>query len=297
MPKGRRPGQQKGENSAEVGGQFTRDGSSPLPTGSGPTSTGPAPSLSPDGPAAALQKWLARRLGPRLALVAICLLMLWSSWPSIRQSPGIQAVAEWCENQLPLPRATPGKFTIALTHLGGDVDSEVESLVATGLSELRGIHLLRLKRTIRLAPEASTTEVKRAESRARQWLTDSGADVVVWGPAIRANGKVVPKLFVSPRPPDDSADQLKRFPLDGETLALPAIFWSDLAYAAKLAVLQAAKPVLMRDGLFPAEQTDILIAKAKDLLSQTKPGTGWSSEGRSQLRLVIAMGLGRDDRS
>jgi tetratricopeptide (TPR) repeat protein len=128
--------------------------------------------------------WVRRTVGERWFMVLalpVGLVILWS----ILGFPGFASAKKWCDDRLrSIPHAQPGVFTVAVARFGGDEDDRLQQEIAQSLGDLKEIGregVLRIPRTI--AP--SCLNVKTADSlgdaQAHEYLTESGADLLLWG--------------------------------------------------------------------------------------------------------------------
>src|SRR5262249_32311952 len=103
-------------------------------------------------------------------------------------------------------------------------DDLVDAAAAQALLEISGIQVLRFDRTI---PIGGTQEVDAGRTRARQYLNESGAHVLVWGTLLAANERVVPKLYFTLASDVQLPKESARYQLTND-LDLPPMFRSDL---------------------------------------------------------------------
>ncbi len=141
-----------------------------------------------------IEQWVATHLGVK-GIVALAVLFaigaLWWNWEKIRKLPGIawflRRRARRPQPPPPLPRASPGRFAVAVAHLENDRNSEQERLVIEALTEIGAVQVLRFDRVI--APQRDNVEeaVKEGHEQARALLAESGSDVLIWEPCSAAS--------------------------------------------------------------------------------------------------------------
>jgi len=96
--------------------------------------------------------------------------------------------------QKPIPKADPGRFAIALAHLEHDSDGEVERTLAQLLSEFDGVQQLRFDRVISLEGGDIEKTESAGHDEAKAYLSQSGAQVLIWGSVLHQGGDLVPNL-------------------------------------------------------------------------------------------------------
>jgi hypothetical protein len=128
-----------------------------------------------------VESWIRKRFGmPGLAVLA-CIFFavgIWWNWKDVKELPGIQALVARL-NQAALPKADPGKFNIAITHLEGDDQHEMERLIRESLHEFPSVVTLTFDRTIMSEHGNSEQDERVGHERARALLKTSGADVMI----------------------------------------------------------------------------------------------------------------------
>jgi hypothetical protein len=138
---------------------------------------------------------LRRAFGPRGAFIIFAVLILaWSFRSEIAEVVAdlhAQIVQWW-----PLPKAKPDVFTVALARLEDDDEkTHIEPTLAQDLQELsasNGIAVMEFPRTI---TADSAGDIQTGHAKAREWLKQSGAQVLIWGKVLTAGGKSVPQLY------------------------------------------------------------------------------------------------------
>jgi hypothetical protein len=127
-------------------------------------------------------------------------------WDKIVNLPGIAEVVK-VAGQKPLPRADPNRFSIAVAHLEGDANSELEQILVDALGRLvdadqssggRSLQVLHFDRTIELKGGDLEIEASNGHEAARRLLMESGADVLLWGKVLREGNETRPRLFWTP---------------------------------------------------------------------------------------------------
>jgi hypothetical protein len=107
------------------------------------------------------EEWVWKRFGRRgivMLAVGLALTMIWWNWKEIAKLPGIAEMVK-VGSQEPLPPADPERFSIAITHFGGDTDYVQEGVLRDALrrfverdqgADKLDVQLLHFDRTIEM---------------------------------------------------------------------------------------------------------------------------------------------------
>jgi len=195
-------------------------------------------------------------------------------------------IVEWS----PLPKAPPDIFTVAIARLEDDnAQTHVGPTLVQDLQELggaNGVAVLEFRRT--LAAD-SPTDVQAGKIKAREWLKRSGAQALIWGKVLTANGKSVPELYwtvdanANPKKPSD------RYVL-GEDLRLPPVFQADLADILHLLVTTQSSAFNAEEGNFVADRLLPFIDRVRHLLESEAAKT-WPAEDVARTNLILGNAL------
>jgi tetratricopeptide (TPR) repeat protein len=231
-----------------------------------------------------IKKLTFRQLGwPGLILLAMIpiIFFIWWNWEQAKKVPGLGHIVQRM-SQDPIPLADPAKFSIAVSHLQGDLEGTPhERLVVEALKEVHGLEILRFDRTIYLEDSHPQQSEQAGHERAQQYLHESGADVLIWGSVLSSGSKALLKLhwtINSKRPAG-----WRRYP-PTENLDLPELFWGDLSTI--LVFIVTANQEQYEHGSFVADQVTSHITKIRKLLEDK--GHSWKPEFRLVLRLLLA---------
>jgi len=127
-----------------------------------------------------------------IALGAACFFVWWK-WKEIKELPGIEPIVAGFKRK-PIPRASAGRLTIAVTHLARDnKDREHETLLRDELQQFEGIELVQP-----VDRKLDDGDRKKAEEDARGLLKQTEADVLIWGGVISLGGKSAMRDLHSP---------------------------------------------------------------------------------------------------
>lgn len=119
--------------------------------------------------------------------VVIGVVAIWWQWDQIVKLPVIAQVAKFVSRE-PLPRADPQRFSIAVAHLEGDTNSELEQILVDALERFvdedrssggPSLQILHFDRTIQLKGGDVEIEAGKGHEAARRLLAESGADVLL----------------------------------------------------------------------------------------------------------------------
>lgn len=232
-----------------------------------------------------IKKFIFRKFGwPGLIFLALITLLfyIWLNWEQGKRVPGLRYVIQWM-SQDPIPRANPSQFSIAVSHLQGDLEGTPhERLIVEALTEVQGLEVLRFDRTIYLEDSRPQQSEKAGHERAQEYLHESGADILIWGSVLSSGGKALLKLHwtINAKRPAGWG----RYP-PTENLDLPELFWGDLSTV--LLFIVSASQDQYKQGSFVADQVTGQINKIRMLLEDR--GQTWKPEFRLLLKLLLAV--------
>jgi hypothetical protein len=232
--------------------------------------------------------WLLGRRVTHVVLAAIVLILLIASQiTSLReyytQIAGLFSDAHTLISELwPLPKANPDLFTVALVRLDNDQKGpngkgEMEYIIVNDLEEIKGIGVLELSR-----PPIPYGDLKGADRLASKYLTQSGAQILIWGNVISIPGKSVSKLHLTACN-KECPGMVSRYALSDD-LNLPPLFVTDLANVICLVVGTQSAAFSSESGHFTKELAPF-IQRAKQLLA-TAGSPSWSAENLSEIRVL-----------
>jgi tetratricopeptide (TPR) repeat protein len=223
--------------------------------------------------------WLKHRAQNKaiLCLLAIGLAIgaVWWNWPEIEQKPFVKDILAVLKPETALPVAKNGAYNVLLADLTGETDEQMVTNIADSVNGLEGVHAARLKRA--LAGDATPQTL----SKARQYLRETGFDVLIWGQVIRHGDRSVPKLYLehaSAREEQRLARQ-GRYALTESTLELPELFWSDLRAILEIKIASDAS-VAYESGTYKSDRLRPVIEKIERLTS-SNDFSRWSQDVRA----------------
>jgi hypothetical protein len=202
---------------------------------------------------------------------------VWWYWPEIKQRPFVKGILAALIPEPALPVAERGAYSVLLADLTGETDEQMVTNIADSLNGLEGVHAARLKRAL---PGDATPQTL---SKARQYLRESGFDVLIWGHVIRHDDRSVPKLYLehaSAREETRLARQ-RRYELTESTLDLPPLFWSDLRAILELKITSDAS-VAYEPGTYKADRLRPVIEKIKRL-TRSNDFSRWPQDTRAAI--------------
>ena len=218
---------------------------------------------------------------------------IWWKWPDIRKRPFVGKIVDRFR-RAPLPTADPARFTVAIAHLQDDDEQEHEKLIFQDLNEgfagedKNAVQILRFDRTIETAAAQDLeSDVATGHQTARSYLAESGAEVLIWGTAIRSGEASVPKLYWTTAREGDPSRNPGRYAT--EDLALPEVFWTDLVDVLRLLVVARDAEFHSLQGHFVVDRVGPFVEKVRSLL--TGGGHGWTEEASARVQLVLANSL------
>jgi len=204
--------------------------------------------------------------------------------------PLISDASSWISAKLPMPKARPGTFTVAVAQLNNDPDGKYTSLIVQDLQTVRGIDILPLNRTIPLEPNRfhQSASSRPDISKAHLYLKESGAQVLVWGSVLRSDQRTVPDLLLTPN--GNVYVREGRYSLTDD-LNLPIVFWGQLAEALEVALTSVYVASVTQNGL-TENVVRSFVKRVDTLLRDTDGQQGWSQQTRDDMRYLIATTYG-----
>lgn len=159
-----------------------------------------------------------------------------------------------------LPRPPADRFAVAIAHIEGDKDGDIETLIVESLKNIPGVEPVRFDRSSEILMADQPTEAERqATIDARAWLGQSGADILLLGYVVPTSEKLV-RLLLVPRLADDT-------------------------FEAKLAASNAIEFPLYAKEPFQ----DVVRAQVLAYLGQFDPGRANAGELRSAIQKLIEL--------
>jgi tetratricopeptide (TPR) repeat protein len=218
---------------------------------------------------------------PGLVLLFVLFVVgyVWWNWEHAKTVPFIGPALRWA-TQDAIPTADPTRFSIGVAHLYGDQSGYPhEQLIMEALREAQGIQVLRFDRLIEVQASQPEGGERAGHEQAQKYLSESGADVLVWGTVLSSGGQTVFKLYLT----SNQAKAQGRF-LPTADLALPESFWTRAKTI--LAFLIVAYQNQYNEGLSVANQLTSQMEKITSLLNSTD--RNWEPEFRLLLRVHLA---------
>ncbi|MEM5449110.1 hypothetical protein [Paraburkholderia guartelaensis] len=236
-----------------------------------------------------VQDKLRKRFGVVGTLVILSV-GIWWQWDHVSKLPGIGPFVDYL-TEAPLPRATNGKFNIAIAHLEGDDGHQMEAKIRESLSDFPAVSTLSFDRVIESEHSNNTQDERKAHDRARAMLKESGADVLIWGVVLKQGDESIPKLYWTPS--EALAERIPpgRYPFKiSEDLRLPIVFWRDLTHILGLLVIENEKEFLTPDGPHQRDQLEPFIGRVRELLTSSEANQ-WSGATRVEVQRIFATAL------
>lgn len=237
-----------------------------------------------------LRAWLYKHFG----IVGLVILSLgwWVvskiRWGWFRQFPGIRSVLAR-RSLSPLPKSAPNRFTVAIAQLDGDTNEETRTLLAQSLADVSSLDTTLFERAIPLSTGNIRVAVESGHVQAREYLAESGADVLIWGVVLRHDGQSIPKLFWTTSASDGFSIAPDRYPINPD-LELPEIFWKDLAQVLHLLVEHGVTRSSSEGKSVDSTELSSYIDKVSSLL-RGSTAQGWSAETKTRVKFILANAL------
>ena len=191
------------------------------------------------------------------------------------------------EAPVPIPKADPNRFSVALAHLTHDDGQEVERLIIESIKDVAGVQILRFDRTISAEGPIPEKSEREAHEMARSLLREASADALIWGTVLSHGGRTAPRLYWTTA---DSAMRSKQ-PYIPENFRLPEVFWEDLVEVLRLLVVTRSSGLFARRGLNVAADLTPFVEKVRNLLESDQASKRWTARAASEVMFILAWAL------
>ncbi len=242
-----------------------------------------------------LGDWVRQRVFERYGIRGILGLALlagaffvWTQWSTVSRWPGISSFVAYVSRD-PLPQADPHRFSVAIAHLeDDDANRTHEKLIVRLLHEFEGVQVLALDRTIPVHGSLPEEQERKGHEKARQYLEESNASVLIWGRVLEYGDQSKPDLYLTAAAGQDGRS--RQYTLDaGTEFSLPNVFWEDLADVLRLVIgTQAAQ---FDEGHYVADRLQPFIARVRTLLKMSTGRPGWGPRQRASTQYLLANAL------
>jgi hypothetical protein len=185
-----------------------------------------------------------------------------------------------------LPHADPNKFTVFVAELADDQQNTARNAIVIALQNTEGITIQLLSTSI--AAEGSS-EVEVGEERARKYLKQSGAELLIWGALLPIDGHETVHLYFTTLRTAGVEDLVGQYELQPSLIIDPS-FWGDLVDSIRLAVVSSATTTAHDNCSKISQQLKALI----EAVSRSIDGAGaqyWPTSTRMSVRLSLARAL------
>jgi len=213
-------------------------------------------------------------------------LALWLGWPLFADSFAVNALYELID---PLPKASQERFTILVARFERDENHQLEELLLEDLNEIQGIKVIQLRRTISTTSDSEESE-RNASQKARYYLKQTGAQVLLWGRAIEVGGSGIIVLYCTTH----KLSLPRRLALTRlaftENLGLPEGFLNDLTEVVALTIVTQGADYYAANGQFVAGKLAQFVVKVQTLLDGSV-GQNWNPDIRAKVTVTLAHGL------
>jgi hypothetical protein len=220
-------------------------------------------------------------------IAIICLLSLWY-WDKIKTLPLIRNILALLSRKS-LPKADPNFFTVIIADLVNDSpDRQNKTLIIEDLKEIKGISVKSIDRMILI--EGSDTEKmeKTGHDKARKYLHETWAQVIIWGTVLAHEGKTIPKLYWTVAEDIIQEKRYDRYQIS--EFRLPELFWNDLGNILCLLAVNYASQFYAKSGHYISDQIAPFIEKVRSVLDGGVRGD-LIKENRSQIQSILASAL------
>jgi len=228
-------------------------------------------------------KWVSEHLGIlgviTLGVVGLAVLAWWN-WDKIKALPGVGHVLSWRR----LPKASPGHFTVLVADLQNDPKGDHRTNLMAALREkIVGIAVAPLGRCLGGMGTGSHESAEESRVKARRFLNETGAQVLLWGSYHEGKEKgVCLRMEVTEEDGDGRA----------EHYVYQDIFLQDALYDDLLGVLAmtvAARQAVFDNmsGHFIADSLKPHTDKVRKLLESSRLSSDTKAEVRENLASAL----------
>lgn len=245
----------------------------------------PAPDLSD-----LLKELIYKKLGiPGLCILVLLgiLFYIWSHWNEVKTWPGVARVVEFLSRKK-IPAADPERFSVIVARLDHDPNRDRERLIIELLKEFTGVQIRPLDQFI-LKDDVTEEGEKKGHEKARVFLKENNASVLIWGTVLNDNGKTIPKLYLTASYGEPLSGQYR--PLGETEFRLPEVFWEDLTQILQLVIAKLDADFRVNQGRYVSDELSPFISRVRTLLKKSTNYKGWNDDSRSSVRMVLADAL------
>ncbi len=235
--------------------------------------------------------WVFGRFGVRgLAFLACALAALstWTQWDKVSNLPGVRTIMELASRE-PVPKADLKRFSVLVAKLKGDAADKVGNQIFEVLREFPGVQTLSLDRTLASERRMSEDEEIAAGEKARQYLQQSDASVLIWGSVLDPEHKIAKLFLTTSSTARQKSGQYQ--PEIGTTIRLPDVFWSDLAQVLRLVIASRDAEFRAKQGNYVANRLPPFITSVRRLLNESRARPGWDADTRGSTLVILADAL------
>jgi tetratricopeptide (TPR) repeat protein len=229
-----------------------------------------------------------------VALAALLVLGgIWWKWDDVSKVPGIAELVKLLSREK-LPHADRDRFSIAVAHLDGDTNRENEKILLSALERFvaadhtSGIpdeQILSFDRTIELKGGDQELAISKGHEAARRLLSESGADVLLWGILLRDGNETRPQLFWTANSTTAHGKVTDLYLI--QSFELPKVFWADLGQWLGLLVESQAAELKKMEGQYAVERLKPFIERSRKVLNTE----GWDADTQAKVRVMLAYAL------
>jgi tetratricopeptide (TPR) repeat protein len=186
------------------------------------------------------------------------------------------------------PDVDTRRFSVVVARVQNDIGQQLQEVIATDLAEFEGVHVVTLDKTISSEGPNPEENSKAAAEKARDYLDEMGATIMIWGKILRFAGKEVSQLHLTV---SRSKDQRRGRYVPNDELRLPQVFWSDLADILRLVILTYDADFREQEGFYLGNQLQPFIPRVRRLLQRADRTRGWSGDARGLTRVNLGDAL------
>ncbi len=253
--------------------------------------------MSDEDKAPKLGDWVWQRVFQRfgiqglvgLALVA-AMFFVWTQWDAVKTWPDISSLFAYFSREA-VPPANSHQFYVAVADLEDDnANGDHKRLIVSLLQDFEGIQVLSFDRTITVKEPVPGEQERTGHQRAREYLQESNASILIWGSVLRHGKQTKPELYLTVA--GGKLDKSKQYTLEiGTEFRLPKLFWGDLSDVLRLVITMQDTRIWAKEGHYVADRLQPFIERVRSLLKESANRPGWNVDAIGSTRVILADAL------
>lgn len=219
-------------------------------------------------------------------------IMFWK-WGELLQTPIIGSFLR-VASQPCLPKVDNENFVLALAVLENDPGNNIRKNIAACLDDFfrvnsssSSVGILEIERMISL-DHSNPNARGIGHKKAREYLSKTGANIIIWGQVVRTKNKEKIKLYFTHPGEYDFKSETSLFPFEFE---LPENEWSNLLTFLNLIWYSELYNIKQWQNSNQTEEIELALGRAEKLLNSKGFNEHWAESGKSSLHYFYGTAL------